>query len=70
MMLRNSYGRRLVYSAGYRDALTMARADLAALTNKFQRGYEELIEEVEKLRRQVSELRVLAGLRDPSQPLQ
>jgi hypothetical protein len=69
-MLRNSHGRRLVYSAGYRDALTMARADLATLTNKFQRGYEELVEEVERLRHQVRELRVLAGLRDPSQPLQ
>jgi hypothetical protein len=68
-MLRNSYGRRVLYSAGYRDALTTARADLAALTNKFQRGYEELIEEVEELRRQVGELRVLACLRDPALPL-
>jgi hypothetical protein len=67
-MLRNN-SRRVLYSAGYAAALSMARADLAALTNKFQRGYEELIEEVEELRRQVRELRVLAGLRDPALPL-
>jgi hypothetical protein len=63
-------GRKLLYSAGYRDAFVKAHADLAALTNKFQRDYEELIEEVEELRRQVRELRVLAGVRDPAAPLQ
>jgi hypothetical protein len=68
-MLRNSYGRRVLYSAGYRDALLVATADLAALANKFQRDYEELIEEVAGLRRQVAELRVLAGVRDPALPL-
>jgi phage shock protein A len=67
-MLRNN-GRRLLYSAGYAAALVAARADLDALTNKFQRGYEELIEEVEKLRHQVRELRALAGLRDPTERL-
>jgi hypothetical protein len=30
----------------------------------------ELNREVEKLRREVAELRALAGLRDPNQPLQ
>jgi hypothetical protein len=58
-MLRNSYGRRLLYSVGYRDALL-----------KFERDYAALIDELEELRHQVRELRVLAGLRDPSQPLQ
>jgi hypothetical protein len=62
-------GRRLLYSAGYRDALIMARADLDALTDRFQRDYMALIQEVEELRREVAELRVLAGLRDPALPL-
>jgi uncharacterized protein HemX len=69
-MFRNPYGRRLLYSAGYAAALTMARGDLAALTASFQRDYTALIQEVEDLRRQVAELRVLAGMRDPAQPLQ
>jgi hypothetical protein len=68
-MLRNSYSRRLVYSAGYAAALTMARADLTALTGRFQRAHTALIQEVEELRREVAELRVLAGLRDPAAPL-
>jgi hypothetical protein len=67
-MLRNN-SRRLLYSAGYAAALTMARADLAALTASFQRNYTALIEEVEELRAEVAELRVLAGLRDPALPL-
>jgi hypothetical protein len=68
-MLRNSNGRKLLYSAGYAAALTMARADLHALSNRFMRDYAALIQEVEELRREVAELRVLAGLRDPAAPL-
>jgi phage shock protein A len=67
-MLRNN-SRRLLYSAGYAAALVMARADLATLAASFERNYTALIEEVEELRRQVAELRVLAGLRDPALPL-
>jgi hypothetical protein len=69
-MLRNSYSRRLVYSAGYAAALTMARADLYAFSNRFMRDYTALIREVEELRHKVAELRALAGVRDPAQPLQ
>jgi hypothetical protein len=47
----------------------MARADLHALSSRFQRDYVALCKEVERLRREVAELRKLAGLRDPRQPL-
>jgi hypothetical protein len=66
-MLRN--GRRVLYVTGYRDALVKAHADLAALTASFERDYAALCQEVEELRREVAELRVLAGLRDPALPL-
>jgi len=69
-MLRNTYGRRVVYSAGYRAAMMMARADLFALSGRFQRDHLALQREVEELRREVAELRALAGLRDPALPLQ
>jgi hypothetical protein len=47
----------------------MAKADLFALNASFVRNYAALREEVEELRRQVAELRLLAGVRDPRQPL-
>jgi len=68
-MLRNN-GRRVVYSAGYQAAMMLARADLHALAGTFQREMTELYREVEELRQEVARLRALAGLRDPSQPLQ
>ena len=63
-------GRRVLYSAGYQAALLMAYADLHALSGRFQRNYVASQQEVEELRREVAELRQLAGLRDPAQPLQ
>jgi prephenate dehydrogenase len=68
-MLRNN-GRLVLYSAGYRDALRVATADLDALSNRFMHDYTVLLQELEALRAEVAELRTLAGLRDPSQPLQ
>ena len=68
--MRRDSGRRLFYSAGYAAALMRARADLYAQHSSHLRDYAALQREVEELRRQVAELRALAGLRDPSQPLQ
>jgi hypothetical protein len=57
--------------------MAKAHADLAEMTARHERNYEalcheagELREQVEELRRELAELRQLAGLRDPSQPLQ
>ena len=58
-----------MYSSGYVAALTVARADLAALAGTFQRDYVALRQEVEDLRAEISELRKLAGVRDPALPL-
>jgi len=69
-MQRNSHARRLLYSSGYAAALMLARADLFALRGGVERDHAALRAEVTELRRQVAELRALAGLRDPSQPLQ
>jgi prephenate dehydrogenase len=64
-MLRNN-GRRLLYSAGYRDALRVAHADLDALSDRYMRDYTVLLQELEELRAEVAELRQLAGVRDPT----
>jgi hypothetical protein len=50
--------------------MLLARADLAALTGSFRRDYRALQQEVLDLRREVAELRVIAGVRDPAQLLQ
>jgi hypothetical protein len=47
----------------------MARADLHALNRSFQHEMLELYRELAKLRSEVAELRSLAGLRGPAQPL-
>jgi hypothetical protein len=67
--MRRDGGRRVLYTQGYLAALTMARADLHAMSASFQRDYAALLEEVEVLRREIAQLRVLAGIRDPAQPL-
>ena len=68
MALLGDDGRRL-YSAGYAAALMQARADLYAQHVSHVRDYLALQQEVEELRREVAELRALAGLRDPAQRL-
>jgi hydrogenase maturation factor len=68
-MRRDPYSRRILYSAGYRAALIMAHADLDALAGTFERNYVALQQEVEELRREVAELRAIAGVRDPALPL-
>ena len=67
--MRRDGGRRLLYSSDYAAALMLARADLFALRGGVERDHAALRAEVTELRRQVAELRALAGLRDPTTPL-
>jgi hypothetical protein len=50
--------------------MLLARADLFAMSVNHKRDYVALQQEVLALRREVAELRALAGVRDPRQLLQ
>jgi hypothetical protein len=68
MALRRD-GRKLIYAAGYAHARTRAKADLRVMAFEHQRVMAELNTQLHQLRREVAELRALAGVRDPRQPL-
>jgi len=66
-------GRKLLFVDGYRAALTMARADLLALEEKWRGAYERIFQEAERLREEtgqlraeINQLRSLLGIRDPA----
>jgi hypothetical protein len=71
-MLRSGHRRliRYPYAEGYRAALLRARADLKLIEEDLRLEHAMQREEIEGLRAQIAELRQLAGLRDPAQPLQ
>jgi len=69
MALRRDGGRKLIYAPGYAHALTRAKADLRVMAFEHQREMAELNAQLHQLRRELDELRALAGLRDSSQPL-
>ena len=58
--------RPLLYAAGYAHALTKAKADLSVMAFEHQREMAELNAQLVQLRREVDELRAVAGLRDPT----
>jgi hypothetical protein len=66
-------GGRILYSpqyvAGFASALVTARADLHSMSASHRRDYAILCKQIETLRAEIVELRKLAGVRDPRQPL-
>jgi len=70
-MLRSN-GRRVVpvqFTAGYRMALLRARADLKLIEEDLRLEHQQIREEIEVLRAEIAELRSLAGIPEPGQPL-
>jgi hypothetical protein len=68
--MQRDTGRKLIYAAGFRHALMRARADLSVMSFEHQREMAELNAQLMQLRREVAELRVIAGVRDSRQLLQ
>jgi hypothetical protein len=66
MALRRDGARKLLYASGYAHALARAKADLRVMLFEHQREMAELNAQLVQLRREVDELRAVAGLRDPT----
>jgi len=65
-------GRRLItpaFALGYRAAMTHARRSLKLVEQDLRLEHAQMREEIEALQAQLIELRQMAGVPDPDQPL-